>query len=289
MPKFRKKPVEIEAMQWDGTADGATQIIEWIHSYGSTATYTCSDPDRCAETNGDTPHAISIRTLEGTMRADLGDWIIREPFPTDDRKFYPCKPDIFAATYERVDGSTTATGTTELETTARVLSALHRSAEDTVTRVIALHEQWVKAGPPPLGAPLARWWDQRLAELHNAIQPAGESTPAATPGSLRAALNSVYRAMVHDPRDWAATKRDAWLYAILVGWTCEDDHAHDDLCMGDEPLIETAQRHGWDEETVTRLRAYRAAIAALGIDGAGQPVTAAEMPIVLPADQTTER
>ncbi|MEU5624252.1 hypothetical protein [Streptomyces tendae] len=60
---------------------------------------------------------------------------------------------------------------TELETTARVLSALHQSAEDTVTRVIALHEQWVTAGPPPLGASLARWWDARLAEHHDAIQP----------------------------------------------------------------------------------------------------------------------
>ncbi|MYR46772.1 hypothetical protein [Streptomyces sp. SID5910] len=64
-----------------------------------------------------------------------------------------------------------ATETTDLETTVRVVSALHRSAEDTVTRVITLHEQWVAAGPPPLGAPLARWWDGRLAELHDAIQP----------------------------------------------------------------------------------------------------------------------
>jgi len=69
-----------------------------------------------------------------------------------------------------------ATGATELETTARVLSSLHRSAEADVTRVIALYEQWVKAGPPPLGAPLARWWDGRLVELHNAIQPADQTT-----------------------------------------------------------------------------------------------------------------
>ncbi|MEU8555927.1 hypothetical protein AB0C80_18325 [Streptomyces anthocyanicus] len=67
-----------------------------------------------------------------------------------------------------------ATEATELETTARGLSALHRSAEDTVTRVITLHEQWVAAGPPPLGASLARWWDARLAELHNAIVPPTE-------------------------------------------------------------------------------------------------------------------
>ncbi|WP_206739492.1 hypothetical protein [Streptomyces sp. L2] len=57
------------------------------------------------------------------------------------------------------------------EKTARVFAALHRSAEGTVTRVIDLYEQWVKAGPPPLGTSVYRWWDARLAELHNAIQP----------------------------------------------------------------------------------------------------------------------
>lgn len=96
MSRYRKKPVEIEAMQWDGTANGATRIIDWILGHGSTATYTCSNPDRCAEHDGDTPHAISIRTLEGTMRADLGDYVIRGLRG----EFYPCKPDIFAATYE---------------------------------------------------------------------------------------------------------------------------------------------------------------------------------------------
>ena len=44
-------------------------------------------------------------------------------------------------------------------------------AEDTVTRVIDLYEQWVKAGPPPLGTSMSRWWDGRLAELHAAINP----------------------------------------------------------------------------------------------------------------------
>ncbi|MEU3161998.1 hypothetical protein ACPCAJ_21175 [Streptomyces griseoincarnatus] len=96
MTKYRKRPVEIEAEQWDGTAEGATRIVDWILSHGSTATYTCSNPERCAEHDGDTPHSIAIRTLEGTMRADLGDWIIRGV----QGEFYPCKPDIFATTYE---------------------------------------------------------------------------------------------------------------------------------------------------------------------------------------------
>ncbi|ELP67717.1 hypothetical protein STRTUCAR8_08596 [Streptomyces turgidiscabies Car8] len=72
-----------------------------------------------------------------------------------------------------------ATEATDIETTARVLAALHRSAEDTVTRVIGLYEQWVKAGTPALGTSMARWWDRRLVELHDAIQGPAEQ-PART-------------------------------------------------------------------------------------------------------------
>jgi hypothetical protein len=96
--KYRKRPVEIEAMQWDGTAEGATPIIDWILGGDSTAGYTCSDPDRCAKYDGDTPHTIAIETLEGTMSATVGDWIIRGV----QGEFYPCKDAIFRETYEAV-------------------------------------------------------------------------------------------------------------------------------------------------------------------------------------------
>jgi hypothetical protein len=66
--------------------------------------------------------------------------------------------------------------------TARVFAALHRSAETDVTRVIALYEQWVKAGPPPLGTSVSRWWDARLVELHNAIRPPDDAAPAHNAG-----------------------------------------------------------------------------------------------------------
>lgn len=59
---------------------------------------------------------------------------------------------------------------------ARITATLAREAEAGVTRVIALYEQWVKAGPPPLGTPVTRWWDARLVELHDAIQPADQIT-----------------------------------------------------------------------------------------------------------------
>jgi hypothetical protein len=80
------------------------------------------------------------------------------------------------AEVHRVVPGPAATNATELEKTARVFAGLHRSAEATVSRVINLHEQWVKTGPPPLGAPMARWWDARLAELHDAILPPADPT-----------------------------------------------------------------------------------------------------------------
>jgi hypothetical protein len=67
--------------------------------------------------------------------------------------------------------------------TALVLAALHRSAEADVSRVISLYERWVKAGPPPIGTSMSRWWDIRLAELHDAIlnQPTQPAPPAEQP------------------------------------------------------------------------------------------------------------
>lgn len=70
--------------------------------------------------------------------------------------------------------------------TAVVLAALHHSAEADVSRIIALYERWVKAGPPPLGTPTARWWDIRLAELHAAILPPEPADPTAAEQQLAA-------------------------------------------------------------------------------------------------------
>jgi hypothetical protein len=94
MSKFRKKPVVIDAQQFHGDYVSANVIIQWINeSVGF-------DPK-----NGNDPPAmyyygdLTIRTLEGDMEAKSGDWIIRGV----KGEFYPCKPDIFAATYEPLD------------------------------------------------------------------------------------------------------------------------------------------------------------------------------------------
>ena len=88
---FRKKPVVIHAAQWDGTAKAAIPIIDWILTGEHAARYH--------DASDDVPNARSetaIDTLEGTISASPGDWIIRGV----KGEFYPCKPDIFEATYD---------------------------------------------------------------------------------------------------------------------------------------------------------------------------------------------
>jgi hypothetical protein len=99
---FRKKPVVITAALWDGTAEGATPIIEWILREGGAAYYHSPSrvalaPHRADDLNVlESPAKLAINTLEGQITASRGDWIIRGV----QGEFYPCKPDIFAATYE---------------------------------------------------------------------------------------------------------------------------------------------------------------------------------------------
>lgn len=87
---YRKKPVVIEARQF--TEHNCDELHDWIANggWGVTAGWT---PSIGA---GD---YLLIETLEGTMRAEVGDWIIKGV----KGEFYPCKPDIFEQTYEPVE------------------------------------------------------------------------------------------------------------------------------------------------------------------------------------------
>lgn len=84
--RYRAKPVEIEATQFMGGFSVDEMRVEWGEAFGSVARYS------------DMANALSIKTLEGTMQASLGDWIIKGTRG----EFYPCKPDVFAAKYEPV-------------------------------------------------------------------------------------------------------------------------------------------------------------------------------------------
>lgn len=83
--KYRKKPVVIEAIQFIDNADRIIEIQEFLGGDTMRVNY------------GDNPY-IKIETLEGTMKASVGDYIIKGV----NGEFYPCKPDIFEKTYEEV-------------------------------------------------------------------------------------------------------------------------------------------------------------------------------------------
>jgi len=79
-----------------------------------------------------------------------------------------------------------------------------------------------------------------------------------TPGQ---ALNAVARYMATDSRDWGETRGDAWLYGVLVGWDCEENHDHElDHCEGGGAVDEIAARHSWTAAQRSRIRDLRAAV-----------------------------
>ncbi|MFI0822253.1 hypothetical protein ACH4TX_42230 [Streptomyces sp. NPDC021098] len=67
-------------------------------------------------------------------------------------------------------------------------------------------------------------------------------------------------------KDWGACREDAWLWAVLVGWDCEEDHEHNATCDDGGAMQEIAERYGWSPEAVAKARRYRAAVRAV-LDG----------------------
>jgi hypothetical protein len=93
MPRFRKKPVEIEAIQNEGEWG---PIVKWLQFIKSS--YFVFKPGEQPPITRNDDGSLNIVTLEGVMRADVGDWVIQGV----KGEIYPCKPDIFAATYDPV-------------------------------------------------------------------------------------------------------------------------------------------------------------------------------------------
>jgi hypothetical protein len=91
MSKYRKKPVVIEAYQWDNQKTNVQDWPDWLVE----ALNTRSGEAGCLY---NTPSGWKISTLEGHMEVSSDDFIIRGV----QGELYPCKPDIFDATYERV-------------------------------------------------------------------------------------------------------------------------------------------------------------------------------------------
>jgi hypothetical protein len=85
--KYRKKPVVIDAKQWFG---GSNIDIGRFLGYTSWTYFEATNTE---------PEHLTIKTLKGDHIVSLGDWIIKG----GKGEFYPCKPDIFEQTYERVE------------------------------------------------------------------------------------------------------------------------------------------------------------------------------------------
>lgn len=92
MTKYRKKPVVVEAFKWTGGPD-QEEDPEWI------VEALAAEPWKARIIQINNEILLEISTLEGRMTANVGDYIIKGV----KGELYPCKPDIFEATYEKVD------------------------------------------------------------------------------------------------------------------------------------------------------------------------------------------
>jgi hypothetical protein len=101
MTKYRKKPVVIEAVKWDGLnivevynfLEDKNEISPAYVSASGKNFYIKFDNGTCRQ------GSLMIETLEGDMKANVGDYIIKGV----NGEFYPCKPDVFFKSYKKVE------------------------------------------------------------------------------------------------------------------------------------------------------------------------------------------
>ena len=89
--RYRKKPVVVRAWEFDGTTDSLPPMNHTAHKLWY------REHDRVNDQHF--PPTVVVRTLEGDMTAQVGDYIIEGV----NGELYPCKPDIFEKTYEKVE------------------------------------------------------------------------------------------------------------------------------------------------------------------------------------------
>ncbi|MGX1708886.1 hypothetical protein ACWIFI_06105 [Streptomyces albidoflavus] len=99
--------------------------------------------------------------------------------------------------------------------------------------------------------------DLATQELRRMADEAGraEVTDRST---LAAALSGLETLIATSSRDWGTHRVDAWIYAVLVGWDCEEDQ-HDETCTHGA-LESAAVKHGWTDGMVAKARRYRDAV-----------------------------
>lgn len=128
--KAKKKPVTIEFVQWTG--DNLFEVVTFISRKPSLDSMVemgkWEDYERIVEQEG-----LKIPTLEGRMEASIGDYIIKGV----QGEFYPCKPDIFFATYDILDEQ-------ESETFGKLVSLAQKDVEEGRVEPIDVFSQKLK-------------------------------------------------------------------------------------------------------------------------------------------------
>ena len=97
--KYRKKPVEIEAVQLKDDYTTVREILIFLGKYSGTPLNWFDEKHFDEYVESICREGLDINTLEGKIHASIGDYIIKGV----NGEFYPCKPDIFEKTYELVE------------------------------------------------------------------------------------------------------------------------------------------------------------------------------------------
>ncbi|MFE2041650.1 hypothetical protein ACFXAZ_12100 [Streptomyces sp. NPDC059477] len=120
-----------------------------------------------------------------------------------------------------------------------------RYATDARAHFTHVHPEQRLEGPGP--------WPLLATDGAGAQQPDTET--------LASLFEGLGRLIATSSRDWGTYRVDAWLYAVILGWDCEQAE-HDETCVHGT-MEEMQQAHGWSDEAVAKARRYRAAVRAL--------------------------
>ena len=162
MGLYRKKPVVIEAFQFDGRSNTDPSVPVWFVDAVLAGNVVAA------------PDCIAIKTLEGEMRGDLGDWIIRGV----KGELYPCKPDIFAETYEPADAATSIAAN-------QIITPRQMPGEDSVLETFAAAGDMAESiGPPVVIAPYKPPRDPRVRGVLRAAAREREAEAEAKPREI---------------------------------------------------------------------------------------------------------
>lgn len=97
--------------------------------------------------------------------------------------------------------------------------------------------------------------------LDSSTAPKAGSKAEETLRTLATMFDGLSGLLATSSRDWGTYRVDAWLWAVLCGWDCEEE-AHDETCVHGV-MEEMQQAHGWDDAAVAKARRYRAVVRTI--------------------------